>query len=73
MAIHNSSHLVGDEGKLAMAIVSQRTRFLDIQTLVFLMLFTTSPNALGMNQEGHDNWMTDLPHELALLEAIPEA
>lgn len=37
------------------------------------LLSTVSTNAFAMNQEGHEDWMTDLPHALALLEAIPEA
>ena len=73
MAIHNSAHLIGNDGKLAMAIASRRIRILNIKTLMFLMLFTTATKAFAMNQEGHDNWMTDLPHAIALLEAIPEA
>jgi hypothetical protein len=36
-------------------------------------LFTVSPEAIAMNQEGHEDWMADFPHAIALLEAIPEA
>lgn len=32
-----------------------------------------STEAFAMNQEGHEDWMSDFPHAIALLEAIPEA
>ena len=37
------------------------------------LLFTVSTEAFAMNQEGHEDWMADFPHAIALLEAIPEA
>ncbi len=36
------------------------------------LLFTVSTDSFAMNQEGHDDWMTDLPQAIALLAAIPK-
>ena len=38
-----------------------------------LLIVSNATNGFAMNQEGHEDWMIDFPHAIALLEAIPEA
>jgi hypothetical protein len=49
--------------------------------VIALCLVASAPPIFGigaspvqaMNQEGHDDWMVDLPQAIALWEALPEA
>lgn len=42
-------------------------------SLIGALAALLSTEAFAMNQEGHEDWMADFPHAIALLEAIPEA
>jgi len=63
----------GHQGKQGPVIGGRRTCIDNMKRVMAAMLFTISTNAFAMNQEGHDDWMTDLPQAIALLAAIPEA
>jgi hypothetical protein len=80
LKLGKAAHPLGIRGscetKREVAMVTKyRVPFYGLPLIVVLgaLLSTVSTNTFAMNQEGHEDWMTDLPHAIALLEAIPEA
>lgn len=48
-------------------------RRLAVLSPLFVGTLVLSTSAQAMNQEGHDDWMVDLPQAIEFWEALPEA